>query len=67
MEEGRLAGLAAAEALGYASEDTRRRKAEALRTLEELRAGPFGEGRRKAREALIQGYRACVAARASRQ
>lgn len=63
MEQGRLAGLAAAEALGYTSEETRRQKAEALRVLEELRAGPFGEGRRKARGAIVQAYHASITAK----
>jgi len=49
MEEGRLAGLAAAEALGYGSERLRQQKAEARLALNQLRAGPFGEGRRHAK------------------
>ena len=58
MEEGRLAGLAAAEALGYASDDVRRRKEEARLALAQLRAGPFGEGRRQAKEAILAAFEA---------
>jgi len=56
MEEGRLAGLAAAEALGYASTETRQRKDGARRALEQLRMGPFGEGRRQAKERIAEAY-----------
>jgi thioredoxin reductase len=58
MEEGRLAGLAAAEALGYASEKTRQCKQEARRALEQLRAGPFGEGRFEAKAKILEASRA---------
>ncbi len=58
MEEGRLAGLAAAEALGYASEKTRQCKQEARRALEQLRAGPFGEGRFEAKGKILEASRA---------
>lgn len=55
MEEGRLAGLAAAEALGYiAPEVARERKAAARRALDELRAGPFGEARRQAKIRIVE-------------
>jgi pyruvate/2-oxoglutarate dehydrogenase complex dihydrolipoamide dehydrogenase (E3) component len=56
MEEGRLAGLAAAEALGYASTEMRQRKDGARRALEQLRMGPFGEGRRQAKERIAEAY-----------
>jgi thioredoxin reductase len=59
MEEGRLAGLAAAEALGYVSEETRHRKAEASRALDQLREGPFGEDRRQARIRILEEYQGC--------
>lgn len=58
MEEGRLAGLAAAEALGYRSEETTRRKEEARGALDQLRAGPFGEGRRQAKLQILEAFRA---------
>lgn len=54
MEEGRLAGLAAAEALGYVSEETGQRKADARRALDQLRAGPFGHGRRQAKSEIME-------------
>ena len=57
MEEGRLAGLAAAEALGYGSEDVRRRKVEARLALQQLREGPFGEERRRAKLSITEAYR----------
>ncbi len=56
MEEGRLAGLAAAEALGYVSEETRQRKSGARHVLDQLRAGPFGEGRRRVKSEIIEAY-----------
>ena len=56
MEEGRLAGLAAAEALGYVCEETGQRKADARRALDQLRAGPFGQGRRQAKSEILEAY-----------
>lgn len=54
MEEGRLAGIAAAEALELcdavgAAED----KAAVRRRIEVLRSGPFGEGRRSAKAEIL--------------
>ena len=60
MEEGRLAGLAAAQALGYVTEETDVRKAQARCALDQLRAGPFGEGRRQAKLKLVEAYRAHI-------
>jgi NADPH-dependent 2,4-dienoyl-CoA reductase/sulfur reductase-like enzyme len=57
MEEGRLAGLAAAGALGHVSEEIRQRKADAWRALTQLRGGPFGEGRRQAKAKIVEAYR----------
>ncbi len=49
MEEGRLAGLAAAEALGYIPEDEFKERACVIRQrLSSLRMGVFGEARRRA-------------------
>jgi thioredoxin reductase len=56
MEEGRLAGLAAAESLGYISEQTTDRMAAARKALDELRSGPFGEGRLKAKKKVVEAY-----------
>jgi thioredoxin reductase len=58
MEEGRLAGLAAAEALGYASEETQQGKGSARQALAQLREGPFGEDRRVAKIRIEEEYRA---------
>jgi NADPH-dependent 2,4-dienoyl-CoA reductase/sulfur reductase-like enzyme len=57
MEEGRLAGLAAAEALGYESEELRQRKVEARLALQQLRDGPFGEERRRAKLNIEEAYK----------
>ena len=55
MEEGKLAGIAVAEALGYLSaEEAASRKGAVLRRLDELRSGPFGEARNQAKERLHQ-------------
>ncbi len=53
MEEGRLAGLAVAEALGYLSKDeAAERKAAILKRLNDLRLGAINEYRRKAQQLL---------------
>lgn len=55
MEEGRLAGLAAAEALGcLSSKDGRARKAEVWERLAALRIGSFGHGRALAMEKILR-------------
>ncbi len=55
MEEGRLAGLAAAAALGYLSpEEGEKRKAEVRERLAMLRVGSFGEGRAWAKNQIIK-------------
>lgn len=54
MEEGRLAGLAAAESLGYISQQDFKDKARGIHErLSSLRMGPFGAARRKAKEELV--------------
>jgi NADPH-dependent 2,4-dienoyl-CoA reductase/sulfur reductase-like enzyme len=54
MEEGRLAGLAAAEALGHLPSDEAKTKKAAVRErLAALRVGSFGEGRAVAKERMI--------------
>ena len=56
MEEGRLAGLAAAESLGYLSpEEGRRKKAEVRERMAALRIGSFGEDRAAAKEQIVKG------------
>lgn len=58
MEEGRLAGIAAAESLGCIGQDTASRmKAEVWSRLNSLRQGPFGTGRRTAKQAILQQSR----------
>jgi thioredoxin reductase len=53
MEEGRLAGLAAAEALDYISEGEFEKRAYIIRQrLSSLRMGPFGEARRRAKQKM---------------
>ena len=51
MEEGRLAGLACAESLGLLSgSEANKLKAAVRARLSQLRAGPFGEARQKAKD-----------------
>ena len=51
MEEGKLAGIAAAEALGFLSkQDADRKKCVVYQRLAVLRSGHFGERRRQAKE-----------------
>jgi len=58
MEEGRLAGVASAESLGYYDKDTAKRlKDEIWQRLNSLRTGPFGEGRFKAKIKQLQARR----------
>ncbi len=53
MDEGRLAGIACAEALGFLPAAEAERKKESIRQrLTVLRSGPFGEKRRTAKEKL---------------
>ena len=65
MEEGNLAGIGAARALGFLSEEEAKRKlAETAERLRTLRSGMFGEGRRKAKEQQLEAmeqYRAGTA------
>lgn len=57
MEEGRLAGLAAAEALGYISESEFEERARIIRRrLASLRMGAFGEIRHKAKQELVSDW-----------
>lgn len=55
MEEGKLAGIAVAEALGYLSvEEAACKKEQILNRLDELRSGPFGGARKQGKERLNQ-------------
>jgi len=55
LEEGRLAGLSAAESLGViSSSDANSRKEEIRKRLSELRQGPFGLMRRESKQQLIE-------------
>jgi len=54
MEEGRLAGLSAAQTLGYLDgAEAGEKKAEVRRRLASLRLGSFGEGRAQAKENIV--------------
>ena len=58
LEEGRLAGIAIAEALGYISlEEARKIKNEIWQRLKELRMGPFGEARMLAKNKILADCR----------
>ncbi|MBA7553495.1 hypothetical protein ES705_46087 [subsurface metagenome] len=58
LEEGRLAGTAIAEALKYTSlEDAGKLKKEIWQRLNELRMGPFGEGRMLAKNNILKSYK----------
>ncbi|ADY55436.1 FAD-dependent pyridine nucleotide-disulfide oxidoreductase [Syntrophobotulus glycolicus DSM 8271] len=55
MEEGRLAGIAAAEALGFSDQKTAAAQKEAVRArMETLRSGPFGAARRLAKTEIFK-------------
>ena len=55
MEEGRLAGLAAAEALGHLSpKEASAKKGEVRERLAALRIGSFGEGRAIAKQSIME-------------
>lgn len=57
MEEGRLAGLGAAEALGYLSrQEAEEKKAEVGKRLAALRIGSFGEERALAKETILREW-----------
>lgn len=54
IEEGRLAGIAIAQSLGYINDaDAKERKQAVIDRSEQLRDGPFGKTRREAKEELI--------------
>jgi len=58
LEEGRLAGIAIAEALKYiSSKDAGKLKKEIWQRLDELRMGPFGEGRMLAKNKLLTAFK----------
>lgn len=55
IEEGKLAGIAAAEALGKLSkEEAAKAKENVWNSLDQLRTGPFGQGRHDAKEQIIE-------------
>ena len=59
MEEGNMAGVAAAEALGYLSpEEAAEKKAEILSRLDTLRSGYFGAGRKASKEKQLADMKA---------
>ena len=57
LDEGRLAGIAVAESLGYISTEESAREKEIIRTrLISLRSGGFGEKRREGKAAIIDKF-----------
>lgn len=57
MEEGRLAGIAAAEAIGFGNpEMLREKKQTCLQHLEALRTGSFGQRRQACKDHMIQSF-----------
>lgn len=57
LEEGRIAGISAAQKLGYMDNNiAESRKEEIWRRLKSLRFGPFGERRLMAKEQIIKEY-----------
>ncbi|WP_366922738.1 NAD(P)/FAD-dependent oxidoreductase [Metallumcola ferriviriculae] len=57
LEEGRLAGTAIAERLGYLSFEQAKVKKEAIRSrLDQLRTGPFGAKRKSLKETLVKEW-----------
>jgi pyruvate/2-oxoglutarate dehydrogenase complex dihydrolipoamide dehydrogenase (E3) component len=63
MEEGSLAGIAAAASLGFLSaEAADRKKANVYERLENLRSGQFGQGRRESKEKQLAAMAAYLAA-----
>ena len=55
IEEGRLAGISAAETLGYLSMREAEQMREKIRMrIKDLRLGPFGEGGRKSKQRIIK-------------
>lgn len=54
MEEGRLAGISAAAALGYVNEGEKEKLInDVWERLNSLRSGPFGQGRREAKDQIL--------------
>ena len=62
LEEGRIAGVSAAEALGYITADAAEASRAAIwQRVEALRMGPFGEKRQKAKENILTAFGANAA------
>ncbi len=56
MDEGRLAGVLMAHALGHLSDEEAKKQADVIRErLTALRQGPFGERRLKAKQRVVEG------------
>jgi thioredoxin reductase len=63
LEEGRIAGISAAESLGLMDiAEAKKRKAEIWSRLHALRLGPFGERRQSAEKEILQEYLAQIGA-----
>lgn len=63
LEEGRIAGIASAQALGYIpNEVATEQKARIWERLEALRLGPFGEKRLKEKQNILEEYKEKIGA-----
>ena len=61
LEEGKIAGISAAEKLGYLSEEEAEKlKSEAWERLRSLRYGPFGDRRFSAKEDILKEYEEAI-------
>ena len=61
LEEGKIAGISAAQKLGYLSdEEAEKLKAEAWERLRSLRYGPFGDRRFSAKEDILREYEEAI-------
>jgi hypothetical protein len=57
LEEGKIAGISAAESLGYIDKETAEiTRKEIWKRLESLRMGPFGERRMLEKENILKEY-----------
>jgi len=63
LEEGKIAGISAAEALGYlTAEEGNKERTEIWKRLDALRMGPFGERRLAEKNNILEEYRIRVGA-----
>ncbi len=61
MEEGRIAGISAAQSLGYIDDAAAYElKKQYMKRLDQLREGPFGSARKVAKAELMEDFELCV-------